>query len=181
MDLVLGCGDLPAYYLEFIVTMLGGPLFSDWQSRQRGEEQHRPHNKWEYPGGCENIDGHWCATRNCSSPGWKARCATMPTLTFSIASARWRSRRGSWFGLVLNRLLYGRYLDILITHAPPLGIHDKTDRCHQGFRAFVTFMERFRPRYLIHGHVHVYSPNQTVETVFAIQQCSMPMGTGYWR
>ena len=27
VDLVLGCGDLPHHYLEFIVTMLGGPLF----------------------------------------------------------------------------------------------------------------------------------------------------------
>ena len=27
VDLVLGCGDLPHYYLEFIVTMIGGPLF----------------------------------------------------------------------------------------------------------------------------------------------------------
>ena len=68
--------------------------------------------------------------------------------------------------LLMNRIRYGRYLDILITHAPPEGIHDRTDRCHQGFRAFVTFMQRFRPRYLIHGHVHVYSPNDPVETVY---------------
>jgi Icc-related predicted phosphoesterase len=68
--------------------------------------------------------------------------------------------------LVLNRLLYGRYLDILITHAPPFGIHDRPDVCHRGFRAFVTFMERFRPRYLIHGHVHVYHPHQEVETPY---------------
>jgi Icc-related predicted phosphoesterase len=69
-------------------------------------------------------------------------------------------------GLLMNRIRHGRYLDILITHAPPYGIHDGQDRCHQGFRAFVSFMERFRPRYLIHGHVHVYHPHQTVETVF---------------
>lgn len=68
--------------------------------------------------------------------------------------------------LVLNKFLYGRYLDILITHAPPQGIHDRPDRCHQGFRAFVTFMDRFRPRYLIHGHIHVYSPKETTETVY---------------
>ena len=27
-------------------------------------------------------------------------------------------------------------------------------------------MERFRPRYLIHGHVHVYNPRETIETVY---------------
>ncbi|MFN2164626.1 MAG: hypothetical protein ACK2U9_00010, partial [Anaerolineae bacterium] len=66
----------------------------------------------------------------------------------------------------MNRLLYGRYLDILVTHAPPQGIHDKEDPCHRGFRAFLTFMARFRPRYLIHGHVHVYQPAETVESTY---------------
>lgn len=68
--------------------------------------------------------------------------------------------------LVMNRLLYGRYLDILITHAPPKGIHDQADRCHQGFEAFLTLMDRFRPRYLVHGHVHIYSPLDLTETVY---------------
>jgi hypothetical protein len=27
-------------------------------------------------------------------------------------------------------------------------------------------MKRFRPRYLIHGHVHVYHPQQVVKTVY---------------
>jgi Icc-related predicted phosphoesterase len=67
---------------------------------------------------------------------------------------------------MLNKLRYGRYLDILITHAPPEGIHDQTDRCHQGFRAFVTFMERYRPAYLIHGHVHLYKPNANSDTKY---------------
>ena len=68
-------------------------------------------------------------------------------------------------GLILNKVLYGRYLDILITHAPPRGVHDRPDRCHTGFQAFTTFIQRFRPRYLIHGHVHVYHPRETTETV----------------
>jgi Icc-related predicted phosphoesterase len=68
--------------------------------------------------------------------------------------------------LALNRLRYGRYLDILITHAPPWGIHDRSDLCHQGFRAFRTVMERFRPRYLIHGHIHVYGPNEVTESLY---------------
>jgi Icc-related predicted phosphoesterase len=69
-------------------------------------------------------------------------------------------------GLMLNKLLHGRYLDIMITHAPPRGIQDRSDRCHQGFRAFRTLMDRFRPRYLIHGHVHIYRPDETTESVY---------------
>jgi len=61
--------------------------------------------------------------------------------------------------LLWNRLLRGRYLDILLTHAPPRGIHDREDRCHQGFQGFLWFMRVFRPRYLLHGHIHLYDIN----------------------
>jgi Icc-related predicted phosphoesterase len=68
--------------------------------------------------------------------------------------------------LLWNRLRHGRYLDILITHAPPFGIHDGPDLCHRGFRAFLTFMRWFRPRYLIHGHKHVYRPDEVTQTSY---------------
>jgi hypothetical protein len=29
-----------------------------------------------------------------------------------------------------NKLRHGRYLDILLTHAPPRGIHDRPDKTH---------------------------------------------------
>jgi Icc-related predicted phosphoesterase len=66
--------------------------------------------------------------------------------------------------LLLNRISQGRYLDILITHAPPYHIHDGQDRCHRGFRAFLRFMDLFKPRYLIHGHRHLYGHDQTAVT-----------------
>ena len=47
-----------------------------------------------------------------------------------------------------------------MTHAPPFGIHDGEDRCHRGFKAFLWFMRVFKPRYLVHGHVHLYSREQ---------------------
>ncbi len=58
-----------------------------------------------------------------------------------------------------NRLVHGRYLDILLTHAPPYRIHDKSDPCHTGFRSFLWLMRTFKPRYLLHGHVHLYDRN----------------------
>jgi len=58
--------------------------------------------------------------------------------------------------LLWNRLTHGRYLDILLTHAPPRGIHDKKDKCHLGFKPFLKFMKIFKPKYLVHGHIHLY-------------------------
>ena len=57
--------------------------------------------------------------------------------------------------LIYNKKRYGRYLDILITHAPPRGMGDGEDLCHKGFECFLQFMEKFRPKYLLHGHVHL--------------------------
>ena len=69
--------------------------------------------------------------------------------------------------LCYNRLRYGRHLDILVTHAPPRGIGDRVNLPHQGFRAFLRFMLRFRPRYLVHGHVHLYDRNERREYRYA--------------
>ena len=62
--------------------------------------------------------------------------------------------------LIFNRIFRGRCLDILLTHAPPRGIHDRTDRCHLGFKSFRWFMRTFRPRYLLHGHIHLYDQRE---------------------
>lgn len=62
--------------------------------------------------------------------------------------------------LFLNKILFGKYLDILLTHAPPFGIHDEKDRCHRGFKVFLWFMRMFKPKYLIHGHIHLYDLNR---------------------
>lgn len=68
--------------------------------------------------------------------------------------------------LLLNKIIHGRYLDILLTHAPPRGIHDKNDRCHTGFKVFLWFMRIFKPKYLIHGHIHIYDLNKNRITNF---------------
>jgi len=45
-------------------------------------------------------------------------------------------------------------IDIIITHAPPRGIHDAEDLCHTGFEPFVEFIKKYQPKYFIHGHIH---------------------------
>lgn len=46
--------------------------------------------------------------------------------------------------LLINRIRYGRYLDVLVAHSPPWGIHDQDDLPHQGFKSFLTFMRWFK-------------------------------------
>jgi Icc-related predicted phosphoesterase len=58
--------------------------------------------------------------------------------------------------LLWNRIRHGRYLDLLITHAPARGIHDTPEGAHRGFLAFRELLERFKPRLYLHGHHHRY-------------------------
>ena len=168
VDVVLGCGDLPAYYLEFIVTMLGGPLF--FVAGNHGNEvknQGASEDQWQYPEGCENLDGLVVRYHKLLVAGLAGsmRYNNNPYLQYTEQEMAWKV----WQlvpSLLLNKVRYGRYLDILVTHAPPLGIHDQPDLCHQGFRAFLALMDRFPPRYLIHGHVHIYGPHEPAETKY---------------
>jgi Icc-related predicted phosphoesterase len=166
IDLVLGCGDLPFYYLEFIVTMLGGPLFYVIGNHANAvNKRYAPRSEWEFPGGCENIDGRVVQYKGLLIAGLEGsmRYNDNPDYQYTEREMAWKVWQLAP-SLLLNRLFHGRYLDVLITHAPPYGIHDKPDQCHQGFRAFLTLMDRFRPRYLIHGHVHVYNPLEKTDS-----------------
>lgn len=62
--------------------------------------------------------------------------------------------------LYYNRLKYGRYLDIFLTHATPRKIHDHEDPCHIGFNTFNSFVKKFQPTYMVHGHIHLYDQKE---------------------
>lgn len=67
--------------------------------------------------------------------------------------------------LIHNKWKYGRYLDIFLTHASPRHVHDLEDPCHKGFDSFNWFIKKFRPSFLVHGHIHLYdlsAPRVTV-------------------
>ena len=160
VELVLACGDLPYDYLEYIVTMLCVPLFfvrgnhdREWQHTAEGIVP-------AYPEGCVDLHRRVVAHRGLLLAGLEGSQRYKPgPYQYSEPEARWLLW-SLWPRLLVNRLRTGRYLDVLVTHAPPRGIHDQPDRCHLGFQALVRFMERVRPRYLIHGHVHLYGHHQ---------------------
>ena len=58
--------------------------------------------------------------------------------------------------MIKNKLLYGRYLDIFMTHASPRHIHDHEDPCHKGFECYNWFLKKFKPTFMVHGHIHLY-------------------------
>jgi Icc-related predicted phosphoesterase len=57
---------------------------------------------------------------------------------------------------IFNKIRYGRFLDIFVSHAPPWHIHDQSDLPHQGIKAFRWLIKVFKPVYYLHGHTHIY-------------------------
>ena len=170
VDLVLACGDLPPYYLEFIVTMLSVPLLYVFGNHDLGV--FTPNGKFKYaPEGCINIDGRVMNVKGLLIGGLEGSMlySGRSHHQYTEWDMRWKALRMApalWW----NRLRYGRFLDILITHAPPYRIHDGSDLCHTGFKTFLRMMDIYRPRYLIHGHVHIYSPHTIVRTTYRYTQ-----------
>jgi Icc-related predicted phosphoesterase len=156
VDMVLACGDLPYTYLEYIVSMLNVPCFFVHGNHDQPEYTANGRTLTE-PGGWVNLDGRTVEAKGLLLGGLEGSIRYRPDAPFQytegeMAHKVWRLTPA----LLVNRVSYGRYLDILITHSPPFGIHDDVDRAHRGFKALLRFMARFRPRYLLHGHKHAY-------------------------
>jgi Icc-related predicted phosphoesterase len=161
VDVVVGCGDLPYTYMEYIATMLGQPCVYVHGNHDR--DQHLSNGRvLTHPGGWINIDGRTIKVKGLILGGlegsmryqpWKPHQYTEVDMSLKI----WRMAAS----MLIHRLFDGRYIDVLITHAAPCGIHDQEDVCHRGFTAFLRFMRRFRPRYLLHGHVHDHRMAET--------------------
>lgn len=46
-------------------------------------------------------------------------------------------------------------VDVLISHNSPRGYHERDRDIHQGFDGLLEYIERFQPRYVLHGHQHL--------------------------
>jgi len=44
--------------------------------------------------------------------------------------------------------------DVLVTHAPARHINDFDSMSHRGFECFCGLLDRCRPKYFVHGHIH---------------------------
>lgn len=163
IDCVIACGDLPYYYQEQVAKKLRVPLYF-----VRGNHD----SIIEY-----GVDGERTAPRN--GIDLHRRVLYQDGIIFAGIEGCNRYNRGDFqytqlemwehvFRLVptllLNRMRYGRYLDIFITHAAPQGIHDKPDWTHRGIKAFNWLIKIFKPKYHFHGHNHVYTKDTITET-----------------
>lgn len=142
-DLILSCGDLNAKYLSFLVTMARCPLLYVHGNHDVTYDVNPPE-------GCDCIDDH-IVTYNglrilglggCKKYHRGAHQYTEAQMQLRIAKLRWKLWR-----------LGG--VDIVVTHAAPEGLGDDEDVAHWGFAALRKLLDKYKPMYLVHGHVHM--------------------------
>ncbi|MBL8059006.1 MAG: metallophosphoesterase family protein, partial [Anaerolineales bacterium] len=141
VDLVVGCGDLPFYYLEFVVTMLNRPVYYVHGNHDKPSQYLSDGRIIDQAEGCLPLE---TLSVRAQSRGRDLLLAGLGgSLQYNFGqhqySQRDMHRRVLQLtpALLVNRARYGRFLDVLITHAPPRGIHDSSDRAHTGFEAFL--------------------------------------------
>ncbi|MGH2626095.1 MAG: metallophosphoesterase family protein [Anaerolineales bacterium] len=153
VDFLLGCGDLPAGYLEYLVTQLNVPLFYV-------PGNHDP-DDFEVPGGSP-IDGRVVrhAGLRIAGLGGSLRYKLDGRHQYTQGQMRWRAA-----ALLAAALAAGTGIDILVTHAPPSGVHEGPDPVHQGFSAFRLLLRLTRIRLMVHGHSHIHANVDKSESV----------------
>ena len=143
IDLIVSCGDLDADYLSFLTTMTSLPVLY-----VRGNHDHKYDRR--PPEGCICIDDDIYEYEGVRflGLGGSYRYKT-EGVQFTEEEMRRRVRR-LWF-----KLLRKRGFDVLVTHAPAYGVNDGEDLPHRGFEIFVSLIKRYKPKYFVHGHVHM--------------------------
>ncbi len=165
VDLVVSCGDLPTYYLDYVSSMLGVRCLMVHGNHASGQEFVDPLDLNAPPRDPMDIDGRVVLEKGLVIAGLDGsiRYNRNPRFQYS-QSEMWHKAWRLAPSLAWRRMTQRRWLDLLVTHSPPAGIHDGPDRAHQGFAAFLWLMRAFKPRYLLHGHKHVYRHDEVTKT-----------------
>lgn len=149
-DLIISCGDLKPSYLSFIVSVARAPVLYVHGNHDARYEQTPPE-------GCDCIEDKIAVFKGLRILGLGGSQRYHPgPHQYTEHEMRRRIRRLWW------KLRRYDGVDILVTHAPPEGVGDSDDFAHRGFGAFLSFMDKYRPKYLLHGHVHTNYSHDSV-------------------
>lgn len=153
-DLILSCGDLRREYLEFLVTMAHCPVLYVHGNHDDVFDETPPE-------GCVCVDDRLFVYEGVRILGLGGSHRYRDgTYMFTERQMRRRIRR------LRFQLWRHKGFDILLTHAPARHINDFDSLPHRGFKCFVELLDKYRPKYFVHGHIHrnygVGIPRKTV-------------------
>lgn len=141
-SLILSAGDLKASYLSFLVTMANRPLLYVHGNHDLSYGKNPPE-------GCQCIEDRLVTVGGLRILGLGgSRKYSGGPHQYTEKQMRRRLRR------LRFRLWRAGGVDIVVSHAPPRGCGDMEDAAHLGFECFREFIEKYRPKVWVHGHVH---------------------------
>lgn len=178
IDLILCAGDLPMDYIDFIVTVFNKPTYFIFGNHNL-KEFHYYHKD---PMHSHNMYENTCHGHGATYLGFKTFVnhdlmitdpdtgIERPLLIAGVSGSLKYNKGLNQYSdsemkfklikmipqLMRNKRKYGKYLDIFMTHASPRHIHDHEDPCHKGFECYNWFLQKFKPTYMVHGHIHLY-------------------------
>jgi hypothetical protein len=169
IDFVVGCGDVPARYLEFLADALDRPVYFVLGNHHEELTRKGFSGKRYEPMGCLDLGG-----KLYTDPASGLIIAGFPgSPKYSRETdQQYSNREIAWMmikmapRLFLNKWRKGRALDVVISHAPPRHVNDREDVPHQGFPCMRKFLEIFKPAVHLHGHIHIYDRNEVVEQTY---------------
>lgn len=142
-DLILSSGDLKAEYLSFLVTMAKCPVLYVHGNHDGGYAK-RP------PEGCDCIEDKLVVYNGVRILGLGG-CRRYHPGPHQYTEQQMRRR--------IQKLRYTLWrtggVDIVVTHAPAKGLGDDQDPAHWGFEALRELLDKYQPKYMLHGHVHL--------------------------
>jgi len=164
VDLILSCGDLPYYHIEKLFQLYEVPVLYVRGNHDPRVEYGRSGPLFGPRGGTD-LHNRVVFLNELIFAGFEGSLPYKEGPFLYSQSQMWRFVLGLVPRLLWNKVLYGRYLDVVLTHSPPYGIHDQDSNVHGGFKAFRWLIRVFQPTYFFHGHIHVYDQDQITETV----------------
>lgn len=159
IDMIISCGDLPASYLEFLTDALHREVY--YVLGNHAEEITRVGERGipRHPEGCTDVG--FKVVRDpltgiiiAGLPG-SPRYSDRDPVQFTEFQMKWHMLRMAP-KLLWNRIRHGRAVDVLVTHAPPRDVGDREDEAHRGFQSMHTFIRWWKPRWHLHGHIHLW-------------------------
>ena len=143
IDVIISCGDLKPQYLSFLATFTTAPVLYVHGNHDDRYEQ-------TPPDGCICIDDKIYVHNGVRILGLGGSMRYKPGVHQYTEKQMRRRVRKLWF-----KLKYHKGFDILVTHAPAFQFNDEEHLPHRGFEVFRTLMDKYKPAYFLHGHIHL--------------------------
>lgn len=150
---VISTGDLKPEYMSFIVTMLNVPLYYVPGNHDSIYDIRKPE-------GCINIDEKIIVHGGLRIMGLGG------SMLYNGGKNQWTEFQMYKKYLKKKPSLKLKGIDIFVAHSPAFQLNDGKDLCHRGFKVYRKIIEKYKPKYFLHGHQHLNYASQKRHIVY---------------